>query len=426
MIINNIMKRALIFCVGTLSLMMVFVGCGDSNDGPVPEEDSVKRCVLLYAVASNNLYGNLVSDKSEILEGMRDLNLSGLSMMVYQVTPDMDSETGIPEPAQLLEVRRNADGECEYVKVREYSRDLYSTDPERISEVIEDVRAMKKADKYGLILWSHGTGVDPATSLHRSTAGQLIVSDGICVTKEIPVLYSFGSDRNPALGGGYYDEINIDELADAIPDGMFDFIWFDACYMAGIETAYELRDKCDILVAYPTEVYTPGMPYDETMTYILRESPDLEKAAEVFFNYYAQNPSSSYRTATVAVMNMDAIEKVADYCKAIYAEGELPPADILQCYSRSSYGPFYDFGQYTRLMNTSSTSGVSDNDFDAAMERFITYKAATERDFRGVAISQENYSGVSCYRFSERDNSAKGDYYRTLDWYKRVYPQVGN
>lgn len=71
-------------------------------------------------------------------------------------------------------------------------------------------------------------------------------------------------------------------LADAIPDGVFDFIWFDACYMSGIETAYELRDKCDTFVAYPTEVYTPGMPYNLTIPYILKETPDLKSAASEF------------------------------------------------------------------------------------------------------------------------------------------------
>ena len=46
-----------------------------------------------------------------------------------------------------------------------------------------------------------------------------------------------------AFGGEYVEEdnvrntvyIDLDQLADAIPDGKFDMIWFDCCYMSCIE-----------------------------------------------------------------------------------------------------------------------------------------------------------------------------------------------
>ena len=418
----KIFKFRQILSLFTIPLLLSATGCGDSNDGPKPYDGPAKRAILLYAVASNNLYSNLRSDKAEILDAAKTMNLDGLSMIIYQVAP-----TGNP---QLLELKRvNADS-CEFVAIKEYSRELYSTDPQRISEVIGDFKNICNADNYGLILWSHGTGIDPSFSTHGHAESVLTdistgsESDNSVLVSNLPLLYSFGSDNDPAKDGRYYDETDIDELANAIPDSMFDFIWFDACYMSGIETMYQLRNKCDYFVGYPTEVYSPGMPYNLTIPYILKENPDLKGAAEAFFNYYANHTSSTYRVATVVVTDMNGIENVADYCKSSYSLAVTPEANELQRYSRSRFGPFFDFGQYSHLMAQSNPEAPSVDEFKAAMDNFVIYKAATDKDFDFNPINPENYSGISCYRFSETDSSDKARYYRTLDWYKRVYPQL--
>lgn len=409
-----IMNRKLpLYGTALLSVVMSMSSCGDDKPQGPTEPDSIKRCVLLYAVASNNLYENLLSDKDEILEAARDMDLTGLSMMVYQVTRN--------DSARLLQLRRGRDGVCEFISVKSYDKDIYSTDPRRIGAVIEDVRALTNANNYGLIFWSHGTGIDPSFSTHdtRSDCDEMVFSE----TRHS--FYSFGSDNNPEKDKGYYDEIDIDELADAIPDGVFDFIWFDACYMSGIETAYELRDKCDTFVAYPTEVYTPGMPYNLTIPYILKETPDLKSAASEFFTYYSDHPSSSYRVATIAVMDMTKIEIVAEYCNRAYSGfSKAPSSSGLQTYSRGKFGPFYDFGQYTRRVMEMNPTDMTSEDFERLMDEFVIYKSATDYDFNGRPISADNYSGVSCFRFSESDSSEKAQYYHTLDWYKRVYPKV--
>lgn len=418
----KVLKNHLIFYSFIIITLLSVAGCGKNNDDPKPYDGPIKRAVLLYAVASNNLFSNLLSDKDEILEAAKNMNLNGLSMLVYQVAP-----TGNP---QLFELKRVNPEYCEFVQIKEYTRELYSTDPERISEVIEDVRTICNAEKYGLILWSHGTGIDPSFSTHGvgektlSNFSAPLESGNSVFVSNHPLLYSFGSDKDLDKDGRYYDETDIDELANAIPDGMFDFIWFDACYMSGIETMYQLRHKCDYFVGYPTEVYTPGMPYDLTIPYLLKDVPDLKGAAEAFFNYYANNASSSYRVATVAVSDISCIERVADYCKSAYADASIPSANELQKYSRSSFGPFYDFGQYTRLMAQSNPNAPSVEEFEAVMDNFVIYKAATDKDFNYNPINPENYSGISCYRFSETDMTDKARYYRTLDWYKRVYPQT--
>lgn len=382
-----------------ISLLLTFSSCGkDSPDEP-QQEETIKTTVLLYAVASNNLYSNLIDDKEEMLTAAAQMDLSGLRMLVYQITP-------YDEPA-LLELKKAKDGTPSFETVKEYSKELYSTDPRRLSEVIDFVRNSYKSDLYGLVLWSHGTGLDPFTST-RSIEGY------------VPMLFSFGSDKDSDKDSSYSDQINIDELADAIPDNLFNFIWFDACYMSGIETIYELRDKCDYFVGYPTEVFTPGMPYDLTLPYILAEKPDLAGGAEVFFKYYAEHTSSSYRVATVCVLDMDKIEHVADFCKRAYAGSFLSSGNGLQKYTRGSIGPFYDFGQYTRLMSAQNESIADIEQFEKALDEMTIYAAATDVDFNYNTLSQDNFSGISCHLFFD-DGGRKSEFYKTLDWYKRVY-----
>lgn len=60
------------------------------------------------------------------------------------------------------------------------------------------------------------------------------------------MLRSFGQDES--------NWMEIDELAEALPDHVFDFIMFDACYMASTESSLCFRDKADYILASPTEV----------------------------------------------------------------------------------------------------------------------------------------------------------------------------
>lgn len=383
----------------------VFTSCV-KNDEPEPE-GPLKRTVLVYAVASNNLSGNLVEDKNEMLQAASGMDMKGLSMVVYEVTRNNNPK--------LSEIVRQRDGSYAFETILEYDKSMYSTDPRRISHVISDMQRLREAENYGLVLWSHGTGIDPDFAEHSTRS---LSSDSISFPEM--EFYSFGSDNDPDKNSSYYDSIDIDELADAIPSGVFDFIWFDACYMSGIETIYEFRDKCAFFIGYPTEVYTPGMPYHLTMPFFLREKTDLLGGAQSFFDFYAESPSAGMRNATIAVCDMSKIECVADACREFYPGSVPVAADGLLKYSRGKkIGPFYDFGQVSRRL--AQNAGIDSEAFDDAMKNFVIWSASTERDFNGSVIPADNFSGISCHLYDPESPSKKDEYYKTLDWCKRVY-----
>ena len=85
-----------------------------------------------------------------------------------------------------------------------------------LKRVINDVTRLYPAKSYGLIVFSHGSGWLPPHTLVNGSRSIIIDND---------------------------NEMEITDFAMALPDHLFEFIIFEACNMAGIEVAYELRNK---------------------------------------------------------------------------------------------------------------------------------------------------------------------------------------
>ena len=111
----GILKKAVLIS----SLLIVFISSSCKKDRNEPDplpNGPLKKTVLLYAVASNNLNENILSDKSEILKAAESLNLEGVSMLVYQVTLDHSV------PPTLLELTKEKDGSPKFEILKEYDR----------------------------------------------------------------------------------------------------------------------------------------------------------------------------------------------------------------------------------------------------------------------------------------------------------------
>lgn len=402
------MKINILHILSSLTaLLMILAGCSKDDPTPVPDpaREGKAFSLLLYCVASNSLDGSLTDDKEEMLKVASEIDHENVDVYLYQVRQyrQGDPEEGI---ASLLRLAKNAAGEYDFITVKDYDRSLYSTDPARISQVISDYESLSPADKRGLILWSHAYGFMPAKSTRMAAPDTESVS--------APELFYFGDDKF----GGNTGHTNIDELARAIPDNMFSYIWFDCCYMGSIEVAYELKDKCDYMVGYPTEVHQDGMPYDITLPLIASPDPQLVEAARrMYVNYLGYSPSTC---VTMAVCDMSAIEDVADATRRAYAG--YTPIDVngLQRFTRGSVGPYYDFGQVVEKAAATSGADFSLAAFKAAMNKFVIYKAASDHDFNYNPIDVENFSGLSSHAYMGNATTYE-DYYRTLKWYGRVF-----
>lgn len=393
------------YIITTIFSLCFLTSCNNDDN---PESPYVKRdkkmTVLIYAIASNNLEYNLFSDKAEIIDCASQLDLENCSLLVYQVTNSY-------QPV-LLELAKIETGEYNYKVIKEYDPEISSATVERMSEVIADMKDFIPSENYGLILWSHGTGTDFYKNVSSASLPYNSFNpDG-----------AFGYDQNPETKK--VTQLNIDELREAIPDNIFNYIWIDACYMSTIETIYELRDKCDYFIGYPTEVFEWGMPYNRVIPYILRPNPLLVTAANEFFSYYADHPNSAAHVATVAVVDMAQIENIASLCKEAYSNGIIVDKWGLLRYSRGSIGPFYDLNGYT-IEESEGNLSVGPSwfeDWHNTLNKFVIFKAATPYDFNGNPIDMEQFCGIGCFIPNPDNDSPNENFYRSLDWYKAVYP----
>lgn len=360
-------------------LPMLVPSCSDDIPG-TGDKPQVSRTVLVYMIATNNLSGYSRTDIEEMVTGMSQVATTGGSLLLYEVSYD-----AYPTLYSITPDGKQA--------IKTYSPDTRSTTVERMAEVLADTRALAPADSYGLVLWSHADG-------------------WVKMLEPESVIYYDRAIRPLDFGIDYDSKMPITDLAKAIPDGMLDFIYADACYMGCIEIAYQLREKTRYYISSPTETMANGMPYDQNVPCFFELEPNLVQACKNTYDYYASR--GSY--ATISLVDCEKLDTVADICRAIHQGSGQKQVDTdeLQCYNRNSRPVFFDFLQYTSLL---ASQPQADSLYTATNEAVI-YKAATDR-FSTITIQPENYSGLSTYVLGA--SPANEQYYTTLDWYDKIY-----
>ena len=380
-ILNSTTMKKYIFRIQIifLALLLVFISCGE--DEP---QVNTKRTILVYMVASNTLASCDEDDVNEIITSISQNGTNNCRLLIYWVTKGTDPK--------LIEIKKKDSSAISVVHKR-YSSDIRSTTKERMQEVIHDVQLIAPADDYGLILWSHASGW--ASSLTARTIA--------------PVPFDFGDD--------YGATMPIDILADALPYDVFTFVYTDACYMAGVEVVYELKDKIKYFIGSVTELPADGMDYFNNIPLFFADSLNLIGCCENTFNKYNSLKGSS-RTCTISLTDCSKLGELAAVCNEIHRNeiGNIPTSNI-QRYKNISPYLFYDFVQYTSLLATDEQK----KRLDDLMRDVVLYKNATPYIFNQLSINETNYSGLSTYIMGTTQSSGVNEiYYKTLDWYNDV------
>lgn len=377
------MKKLYTLLCLVLGLFMSFLtSCGSNNDEP---DVFTKRTIAIYMIASNTLSSSISADIEEIENAIHQHGTNGCRVLIYWVSKY--------EKPQLFEIKQGKDAATRIIH-KVYDSNIKSTTKQRMKEVFDDILNISKTNEYGLMLCSHASGW--ASSLTGRT-----------ITKAVPL--DFGDDN-----GSY---MPLDSLADAIPANVFDFIYTDACYMGGIEVAYELKNKTKYFIGSPTEVPVDGMDYANNMSCFFADNVDLKKICENTYTKYSVQSGSS-RTCTISLVDCSHLDELAQLCKQIHANvTEVTDISTIQKYKRTAPYLFYDFVQYTKMLADDEQKIALDN----IMEKVVLYKAATQYIFNTLRIDSNNYSGLSTYIMGTTSSDGVNEtYYKTLSWYKDV------
>lgn len=342
-----------------------------------------KRTIAIYMIATNSLSPSIASDLEEIEATIQKNGTDRGRILVYYVSPN--------KKPQLFEIKREKNSVKRIVH-KVYDNNIKSTTIERMQEVFSDIINISQTDEYGLLLCSHSSGW----------------ANSLTARSNISTL-DFGDD--------YGSTMPIDELAEAIPEGVFNFIYSDACFMSGVEVVYELRNKTKFFIGSTAEVAADGMDYKNNIPLFLADNVDLRQICNSTFSKYDKQ-SGSARTCTISLIDCSKLDQLAALCKNIHANGtSVTDVSSIQIYKKNIPYLFYDFVQYTEMLATEGQKIALRN----LMDEVVLYKATTPYIFSTLAIKEENYSGLSTYILGTTQSSGVNErYYKTLSWYKDV------
>ncbi|MEA5081864.1 MAG: clostripain-related cysteine peptidase [Dysgonamonadaceae bacterium] len=281
-----------------------------------------------------------------------------------------------------------------------------------LSRVINETKQLVPADKYGFIFWSHSMGWYPALN-------------GVA-TRSAPKEYTYiGIDDTPATGTGI-SFMEVDEIADAMPNNMFEYIWFDVCLMGSVDGLYEFRNKADYLIASPTEVLleathdASGVPYAKVMKYLFGGKEELINACKIYYDHYTNLTADEiYRSATIVMVDAKELNGLYFETRKLLSRKLTDVQNMniegIQVYhTRHIPQVFFDYAEFMKRITTAQQYTAVDNQ----LKKTVVYKNATPDFINQVIIDPAKYSGLSVYiplAIWQNENPYKY-YFNLLEW----------
>lgn len=385
-------KSIIIILLATLAL----VSCKKDNKPAAPP---LHRVTIMYAAAYSSLSAEITRDINDMCEGMLPTLSSGDVFVVYSHTRPTSENPNV-NPV-LFRAWRDKDGTARRDTLKRYPITDISSSPEVMHKVLSDVKELYPAPRYGLMISSHGMGWIPV----GYEEGKEGYSPFGLETKEICIENVTGSG------------IDVNLLPDALPMKM-DFILMDSCLMGCVEVAYELREKCGLLLFSPTEILSDGMVYT-TMPQLLTNvaHPAMKTIAQQYFEHY-QAQSGNYQSATVTLMDCSKMEPLAKVCNKL-TNAHREQLDKLS--HEVVQGYFYNNSThfFFDLKDIYAQAGATEeelHELDVALSQTIIYAASTDHFFN---LKLERVCGLSMY-LPYQDHEKLNEFYKTLSWNKAI------
>lgn len=370
------------------------------------------RTVLVYFVADNNLESFAMDDIQEILDGAKSatIDLDKDQMIVYVDGKDLPI---------LYRVGRDKDKNPVLETVVKYEEELTSTSTEVISGVIKTVVDKFPAQHYGMVYWSHGDGWKPASLKYAQHA--------------LNPLSHVGSDENNSTeySRKRTDIPDLSKCLENFPKKL-DFLFFDACFMLSIETAWDLRNQTDCVIGCPTETPGPGAPFDLVSVAMLSSSDfSAETFSQIYFNYYnalyngGSGGSDSHWTSgvSIGVIRTDALAPLAEFCALLAKEGRLKDTGIsgVLDYDKRSQGSKVGYFDMVGLYESMIQSAEDYTSWLTLYNKAVPFFKTTPKNYSSTVHMFDMYGahGASHYYpldsyYVEKLNEA----YRKTSWYE--------
>ena len=377
-------------------LLLTVFSCKDDteDDFDIPKG----RTLLIYLAGDNSLSGEVIDIFEALKEGWNPKTMGHLVILADSKGNDMP---------MLIKF-----GERKGVTVtdtlREYTN-KNSASSELFSQVIADTKLIAPGESYGMLLFSHASGWLPERAFID------------------PINWGEPNVRQNVTPRSIFEdnkrEMELADFASAIPDGMFEFIASEMCFMSSVETAYALRNKTEYLLAAAPEMLSPGFTpiYKTSLDLLYKPKADLEGFGQAFFDYF-NGLQGAFKSAAISLVRTSEMESLAALTRDITSSlTSLPQAQIdqIQHYDGNDNRPakgiphlFFDYADYMMQMATVEQAAQ----LEALLAKTVLFKINTPR-LINVVITK--HSGLSVY-IPQISLPNLNKAYEETDWYKAV------
>lgn len=355
-----------------------------STEQVLPVSASGNKTIMMYVVGSDLESENSAasSDFDEILSSGFDDDK--INLLIYTGGCNEWQNNKISDDSNSIHIV--SDGDLTELQSTEQKN---MGDADTLSDFLQFGYENYPADQYALILWNHGGGA----------------------------LLGYGYDE---ISG---DCLTLDELNEAFSDSPFstenklEWIGFDACLMAGIETADVLSPYANYMIA--SQESEPGWGWDYSF---LDDIEDLSSGAEIgevivdtYIDYCESIFDSvpfSYSYVTLSVMDLSKVDAAEEALDSLYSK-------VNAEFDTSSYGRYSHIratskeiaseytGEYSYDMvdlkdlslKMKSLHPDEANALTHAVDELVVYNKSNEINVSGVSIyhpyNAKNYTSVT-------------------------------
>ena len=411
-----------------LGLLCVIIGmtcvfsCSESED----IESINKQTVLVYmpwtgSESSQGLYSFFKANLDSIYLGIKQKKGLGTSRLIVFLSESATKST-------LFEVTYDGT-ECQKQTLKEYSGREYTTQ-EGITQILIDVKGFAYGLNYAMIIGSHGNGwtfkEDWTNYPYRAkTFGGSVDSKE---TERVPYATFDGelTEKHTRFFGSISDingfSVDVPTLANAIKNAemKMQYIYFDDCYMANVEVAYELREVTNYLVTSTCEMMATGTPFKSAWTYMASPTPNYAMMVSNFVRYYRNTPAPYATLSAIDCRNMD---QLALMMKDINSQYQFDPnlLDNIQIMDGFDHPIFYDMRSY---LSNLCTNERQLNQVLSVLEKAVPYKDCTEQFYSYIYGEQrkfdiKTYSGITISDPSLNEVALKGK--EKTSWWKATH-----
>ena len=415
-------KKLFTLFICTISLAMTFTSCSEEAF----DTDSVnKQTILVFYPwtgdkSRTGLLGDLQNNIDSICDGIIDRKGLNNSRVLVFLSDKYNHST-------LYDLQYNATTKSvDRVPLKEYEGASYAS-AEGIADILNEVKTKASALNYALIVGAHGCGWTYASdwSKYPDYARP-------SVTRPRDNNFSgiqFGPDPNAPLTRFFgsvslaENAMEISTLAEGIRESglKMQYILFDACYMSNIETAYELKDVTNYMIASGSEIMAAGLPYRSMWSYLNSSTPNYSGIVSTSVNFYKNNSSAPF--CNLAAIDCRQVEKLAGVMKDINAENQLQASvnlDSIQHLDGFRPNLFYDLETYVDSLHP---SGYLLDQFKSQLK--LTIKASNHTDeaytciYSSDSFKIKNYCGITVSDPSQHSVAIKGR--EKTGWWKATH-----